>query len=137
MSSKNNFDLHKFILFHKSFASFKTWTKEKHEADKQLRNYLKEQTSLISINSNRDSPMTKVHFTHQFTIFKVPDKQRGNLKGLRGANVLMILNWRSKFNYYLDVIPLSLSDTEIIDIIKDNNLCNYEYYKDLMLNSGS
>lgn len=131
-NKQKHLDLKKFLLLHKIFTEYKTWTKEKHKAVKELRSFLEEQITLVTIHSNRDSPTTRVHFTHEFTIFKVKEKQQGSLKIFRGCNVLMMCTFREKFNHHLVVFPIENSDQEIEDVVKIENLNEYPFYKNLI-----
>ena len=104
MSKKLN--LTEFLNYYRMFISVPTWTKVKHDFHDKLMNYL-HKVENVTINSNYNSKTVKVKGVNHFTIFKVDDTQRGNMKPYRGKWVMMYCSGRHQSKRYLLVFPLN------------------------------
>jgi len=103
MSKKLN--LAEFLNYYRKFYSIQTWTQEKHDTHQKLIEFL-QRPEKVEISSSRDSSTTKVRWINGFTIFKVPENQRGKMKPYRGVWVLMYCTGRYYHSYSLQVFPL-------------------------------
>lgn len=97
--------LKEFLNYFRRFYFIPTWTKEKHKNHKELINFLHGLES-VKINSNYNSKTTKVTGCNHFTIFKVDEKQLGNMKPYRGQWVMMYCIGRHQTKFFLMVLPL-------------------------------
>jgi hypothetical protein len=104
MSKKLN--LAEFLNYYRKFISVPTWTKVKHDFHYKLMNYL-HKVEHVTIDSNYNSKTVKVKRVNHFTIFKVADTQRGNMKPYRGKWVMMYCSGRNQYKRYLLVFPLN------------------------------
>lgn len=65
---------------------------------------------------------------NEFTFFRVPDKQTGNLMQYRGQIVIMICINREKFNHFLKVYPVEINEKQLEEIVKKVKFKKYLYY---------
>lgn len=128
MKRTHKFDISDFLVLHRKFTNEQTWTKKKRECYEALNNYLDYCLGEITINSGRDSNTTKVHMKNEFTFFRVPEKQTGNLLPYRGQMVIMICVNREKFNHYLKVYPVEFNEEQLEEMVKKEKLNKYLYY---------
>ena len=108
-----NMILTEFLLMHKSLIKHKTWSSDKKKCLEKLHEFLACQKNRIFIKSHRDSKTTRVHLKYQFTIFRVPPKQNGNMSSIRGQMALMICMDRNKFTHYLEIYPIDANENDI------------------------
>jgi len=134
MAKKKLLDPKVFIEIHKRFTNVATWTKEKKVLYNEFEGYLGSCSDTVYITSNRDSNTTRVHAKYHFTFFRVRDKQTGNMLPLRGKMVLMICTARDKFTHYLEVYPSLFDEEQIMELIHNQQLDKYLYFRDTLEN---
>lgn len=122
-------DFNVFLQLHQQMMQYPNWVKAKYAAFEEMKAYLETQES-VKITSSRDSKTTKVKAMKEFTVFKVPEKQKGYMMPYRNRMVLMICNFREEFTHYLEVFPLANTQNELCEIVKNQNLKKYAYYED-------
>ena len=103
---REQLNLLEFSGYFRNFYSIPTWTKEKHVCHDKLIDFLHRHEN-VKINSNYNSKITKVKGSNHFTIFKVEEKQRGNMQSYRGKWVIMYCYDRYQTKFSLMVLPLN------------------------------
>ena len=87
--AKKKIDLEEFSRLFKNLVEEHTYTARKYALRQELFDYLSKKCSGTDCEFSRDSPSFKVHSTQNFTIFRVRENQRGQLREFRGRWVLM------------------------------------------------
>ena len=125
IQDKSYINLKKFVALHNSFMEVPTWTKEKHQRSQKFNEYIVKIDS-IDIMSKRNSTAHLVPELYSFTVLRVPRKQTGKMKGLRGQWVLLRCDHRELSDYYLSVYKLKKKPPTAL--LKNLNNCSR--YKD-------
>lgn len=97
--------LDEFLIFYRKFNSIPTWTKIKHQSHSDMIEFF-DKNEHIKVTLNYNSKSLKVHFVNHFSIFKVDNSQRGNLKIYRDKWVMMYCVGRHQTKLYLVVFPI-------------------------------
>ena len=90
MSKRKYLDTEKFQILLKDFLSIPTYTKDKTEKKKLFFDFLDEHKLATIISVKPNSIYNHCSKTHSFTIFQVPDDQKGKLFKYREKWVLIL-----------------------------------------------
>ena len=104
--AKRKIDLQEFSRLFHNLLEEDTYTARKYALRQELFDYLNEKCGGTICEFSRDSPSCKVHSPQYFTIFRVRENQRGQLKEFRGKWVLMYCYRRYGYSHFCFVNEL-------------------------------